>query len=263
MDAALPQPQFLPEPQPRPVRPPRRRGRTTLLIAAAAVLGIVAGTATGYTIQADRAPTPLPMLAQPGLEYPAKSLPEGKEMEPLSAEEDSRVKTDGDLRKLLLPRPSGVRESAVPWTSDGWLSLGGYARDFDSPDYMFGELAGGDLRRVAGASWEQGENRATSIVLAQFQAGASLGAADHAETQHYYMPDDEDGAGNDGDPIKGSGNGRCYIYKVERKAGYLSQYHARAIAHRGDVMLDIDIFDTEPISKKDIRTLAERQLERL
>ncbi|MGW6741983.1 hypothetical protein ACWGDX_14865 [Streptomyces sp. NPDC055025] len=250
-------------PVPGPGRPPRRRGRTTLLIAAAAVLGIVAGTATGYAVQADRAPTPLPALAQPGLAYPATSLPEGKEAEPLSAEEDSRVRTDGDLRKLLLPRPSGARESALTWASDGWLSLDAYVRDFDDPDYMFEDLAGKGFRRAACASWEQGEYRETNIFLVQFRADWSLGAPEHAEGQFAYMPEEEDGAGNPGDPIKGSSNGRYYLYKVEREAGYLPQYHARALAHRGDVMLDINIFDTEPISKKDIRTLAERQLERL
>ncbi|MYZ35782.1 MULTISPECIES: hypothetical protein [unclassified Streptomyces] len=246
-----------------PGRPPRRRGRTALLIAAAAVLGIVAGTATGYAVQADRAPTPLPMLAQPGLAYPAKSLSEGKEPEPLSAEEDSQVRTDGDLRKLLLPRPSGARDNFAPWAMDGWLSLDEYARDFDEPDYMFEDLSGGGFRRAAGASWEQGGYRETNIYLVQFRADWFLGATDHVKGQQAYMPRSENGAGNPGDPIKGSSNGRYYIYDVEREAGYLPQYHARALAQRGDVMLDISIFDTEPISKKDIRTLAERQLERL
>src|SRR5262245_24774374 len=43
----------------------RRRGRTLLLIATAAVLGVVAGTVTGYAVQSDRPPTPLRPLAQP------------------------------------------------------------------------------------------------------------------------------------------------------------------------------------------------------
>ncbi|CAM5228219.1 hypothetical protein SMICM304S_11183 [Streptomyces microflavus] len=36
----------------------------------------------------------------------------------------------------------------------------------------------------------------------------------------------------------------------------------RALA-AGDIMIDINITDSKPISKKDIRVLAERQLERL
>ena len=42
---------------------PRRRGRTTLLIACAALLGAVAGVCTGYVVQADREPTALPPLS--------------------------------------------------------------------------------------------------------------------------------------------------------------------------------------------------------
>lgn len=43
----------------------RRRGRTALLIATAAVLGLVGGACAGYLIQADREPTKLPSLSQP------------------------------------------------------------------------------------------------------------------------------------------------------------------------------------------------------
>ncbi|MFE4371548.1 hypothetical protein ACFRMN_25535 [Streptomyces sp. NPDC056835] len=242
----------------------RRRGRTTLLIAAAAVLGVVAGTATGYAVQAEREPTPLPVLAQPGIGYPAKSLPGGKEAEPLSAKEDTRVRTDGDLRKLLVGKPSGAEEAFPDWLNDGWMSLDMYALDFQEPSVMFQDLTRDGFRRAVGASWTQGENREVNIFLVQFRASYTLGAAVHAEGQRSYMPDDEEySAGNSGDPIKGSGNGRYYLYKPERKAGYLPLYRARAIAHRGDVMVDINMFDTKPISKKDIRTLAERQVERL
>ncbi|PVE06641.1 hypothetical protein [Streptomyces scopuliridis] len=242
----------------------RRRGRTTLLIAAAAVLGIVAGTATGYAVQADREPTPLPLLAQPGVTYPAKSLPKGEEAEPLSAKQDTRVRTDGDLRKLLVGKPSGAEEAFPDWLSDGWMSLDMFAGDFQEPDSVFEDMLKGDFRRAAGASWTQGENRTVNIYLVQFRASYTMGAANHAEGQQSYMPDDDEfSAGNSGDPIKGSGNGRYYLYEPERKAGYLPFYRARAIAYRGDVMVDINMFDAKPISKKDIRTLAERQLERL
>ncbi|MEU2668026.1 hypothetical protein ABZ622_04010 [Streptomyces sp. NPDC007164] len=56
----------------------RPRGRTALLLVAAAVLGIAGGTAVGYDVQAGRAPTPLPVLAQPGLAYPSKALPRAR-----------------------------------------------------------------------------------------------------------------------------------------------------------------------------------------
>ncbi|MFF1500664.1 hypothetical protein ACFVZR_12440 [Streptomyces sp. NPDC058316] len=105
------------------------RGRTALLIAAAAVLGIAGGTAVGYDVQAGRAPTPLPALAQPDLAYPAKALPADKAPDPLPASQDRQVRTDGDLRKLLADRPAGWSEDkAVPGLRDGWLGVDEYAR---------------------------------------------------------------------------------------------------------------------------------------
>lgn len=50
----------IPEVPVKPVARVRRRGRTALLIAAAVVLGLVAGTCAGYLVQADREPTGLP-----------------------------------------------------------------------------------------------------------------------------------------------------------------------------------------------------------
>ncbi|MGX1886422.1 hypothetical protein [Streptomyces sp. NPDC055287] len=241
----------------------RPRGRTTLIIAAAAVLGIVGGGAVGYTVQAERPPVPLPALAQAGLAYPDKALPQGKEPEPLSAKEDRRVRTDGDLRKRLVPKPAGARTADKDWLEDGWVDLASYALDFESEDYMFGELTGADFRRIAAVAWKQDAHREVNVRLVQFRAGPLPGAAEHAEGQHSYMPETEDGAGNGGEALKGSGNGRYYLYKVTRKAGYLPQYRARAIFQRGDVMADINMFDSKKISKSDIRLLAERQLERL
>ncbi|WP_328399097.1 hypothetical protein OHS70_19685 [Streptomyces sp. NBC_00390] len=240
----------------------RPRGRTALIVAVAALLGVVGGTAVGYRVQADREPTPLAALNQPGLAYPAKPLPEGKEPEPLSAADDRQVRADGDLRKLLLRKPSGARDSRSWWLDDGYVNTASYALDFESEDYMFETLVDTGIRRIAATAWEQGAYRETTIRLVQFNSAP--GAIEHAEGQREYMPEkDEYGAGNDGDPLKGSGNGRYYIYKPQYKAGYLPYHRARAVFQRGDVMVDINIFDTRSISKKDIRTLAERQLERM
>jgi hypothetical protein len=262
--AVVPAPVAGPEPGPVSASvKPRPRGRTTLLIAAAAVLGIAGGTAVGYGVQADRAPTPLPALSQPNLAYPAKALPADKVPDPLPVSQDRQRKTEGDLRELLVSKPSGARNARFPFPTKGWMSLDAYAREFESEDYMFERLAEADVRRIAAANWSQGQYRDVGIRLVQFRSGAELGASHHTNGQLGYMPYAKDGAGNEGDPIKGSGNGRYFLYKAVNKPGYLPVYHARAIAQRGDVMFDISIFDTAPISKKDIRTLAERQLERL
>lgn len=253
----------LPEPVAVPVKR-RPRGRTTLIIAAAAFLGIAAGTAAGYGVQAERAPTPLTALSQPGLGYPAKALPADQAPDPLPASQDRQVRTDGDLRKLLIPRPAGWSENKnALFARDGWMGLGEYALDFEDEGFMFSRLLESDFRRVAAADWKKGAHRTASVWLVQFRSGVTTGAADHAAAQRAYMPDEKNGAGNEGDAIKGSLDGRYYVYKARATPGYLPLYRARAVFERGDVMAEINMFDTEPISKKDIRTLAERQLERL
>ncbi|MEE4493981.1 hypothetical protein [Streptomyces sp. BE230] len=251
-----------PGPQAVPVKR-RPRGRTTLIVAAAALLGIAGGTAVGYGVQAERAPTPLTALSQPDLAYPAKALPAGQAPDPLPASQDRRVHTDGDLRKLVAPRPAGWQDdkSLAVYDKDGWLEVEDYALEFEDEDYMYSDLLETDVRRVAAKAWKKGEYRTAAVYLVQFHSGAA--AAAHAEGQRLYMPDAEHGAGNEGSALKGSGTGRYYVFPAERKAGYLPLYHARAIFHRGDVMVDIHIYDSASISKKDIRTMAERQLERL
>ncbi|QIQ04070.1 hypothetical protein [Streptomyces liangshanensis] len=239
-------------------KPPRRRGRTTLIVGVAALLGAVAGTATGYTIQADRPPTALPPLSQPGLAYPAKALPAGTKVKALSAEEDSQVRTDGDLRKLLLGKPEGVREAPSDYIVDGWSQLPLYTGEAERPSAMFGFLAGLDFRRVAATSWDQPGDHVTNIDLVQFGPGPNFGARDLADDQTAYS----ESLGGPGEPIKNSSNGHYWVFKARHEAGFLP-YYARALAHRGDVVVDINIFDSKPIAASEIRDLAERQLERL
>ncbi|MFD3946308.1 hypothetical protein [Streptomyces sp. NPDC058579] len=242
--------------------PPRRRrtGRTVGLIAVAAVLGLVGGTAVGYGIQADREPTPLPALNQPGLAYP-KPLPKGQKPVALPASEDRKVKTDGDLRKLLVPKPAGAKKSEFG-DIDGWVTVPAYADEFRNPGGALGDQLERGVRRIAATSWQTGSHRETTVRLVQYRSNDALGAQEHAEGQMEYMPD-EDFARSEGEPIKGSANGRYYVFPVERKAGYLDLYEARAYFHRGDIMAAIFIIDSKKISAADIRSLAEKQLGRL
>ncbi|MFG2642305.1 hypothetical protein ACGFYP_15215 [Streptomyces sp. NPDC048370] len=242
--------------------PPRRRrtGRTVGLIAVAAVLGLVGGTAVGYGIQAEREPTPLPALNQPDLAYP-KPLPKGQAPVALPASEDRRAKTDGDLRKLLVPRPAGAKDTLFG-DRDGWKTVPSYAREFQDPGGALNYQLGNDVRRIATASWQTGKYRTTEITLVQYRPSDFDGARDHAESQMDYMPD-KDYARSEGEPIKGSANGRSYVFPVEREAGYLDRYQARAYFHRGDIMAVIFMFDTKKISANDIRSVAEKQLGRL
>ncbi|KIF75784.1 hypothetical protein QR77_21620 [Streptomyces sp. 150FB] len=262
-----PEPAGPPEP-PRPAFAPvaplprRRRGRTALIIAVAAVFGIVGGTATGYAVQADRPPTPLAALSQPDLAYPAKPLPPGKAADALSSDGTGLVKTDGDLRKLLLSKPAGARYSKAPWIVDGWSSLTTYAAGAGSPDMMFEFLADKELRRIASRSWDSDGNRQSSIDLLQFRAGDSNGGLDFLTDQMSFVtaPVSDGGTGSGGKPIGDSDTDSFWLYP---QPGSLPFYRARALAQRGGVVMDINVFDTEPISEKYIRTLAERQLERL
>lgn len=240
------------------VRPPRRTGRTVALIAVAAVLGIVGGTAVGYGVQAQREPTALPALNQPDLVYPAKPLPKGQEPEPLSAARDRGLRTEGDLRKLLLASPAGAKRTE--WTpADGWLSVMAYAEDFEQPSDAFEYLVRNEVRRIASTSWRTGRYKTTQINLVQFRDDSGLSAAEHADGQRRFRTEDS----GYGQPIKGSAEGRTYLLPVDRKAGYLDFYEARAVFHRGDVMVEIFVSDTKKISQKEITSLAERQLERL
>ncbi|WP_415949855.1 hypothetical protein [Streptomyces sp. KLOTTS4A1] len=252
-----------PEPAaPEPERPGRRRGRTTALVLAAALLGLAGGTAYGYTVQADREPTPLPALAQSRLAYPDEASKEAKDAAGMS-------KTDKDLRNLLVSKPKGARVADHPvfqggaMPQDGWMPVRAYLEEYKSPSSMLEDLTVRGIRRVAAADWDKGEYRTIAVRLVQFRPGAETGAIEHARGQLAYMPYDEGGAGSEGHALKGSAEGRAFIYPVERKPGYLPNYEARAIAYRGDVVVDIHIFDTKPIKLKEIRSLAEKQVGRL
>ncbi|MFJ8230496.1 hypothetical protein ACIQ9E_11145 [Streptomyces sp. NPDC094448] len=259
---APPEAPDVPEPvvpdAPARVRP---RGATALLLAVAAVVGISAGTAVGYGVQAGREPEPLPALSQPGLAYPAKPLPAGQGPAPLSAAEDRGVRTNGDLRKLLVDRPAGARNAPVEWLDDNWADLGLYAYQYEGADAVLFDLLQEEVRRIAGASWEKG-NRTYEVHLLQFRS--ARGASQYGESVHEYPAEAEkESTGSPGDALSGSGNGRYYILKPEREPGYKPLYQAQAVIQRGDVLADLTIWDTSPIGKNDIRILAERQLERL
>ncbi|MFE0629765.1 hypothetical protein ACFW3D_22725 [Streptomyces sp. NPDC058864] len=261
-DTPVPE-QVAPVPDGPPVRPPRRRGRTTLLIACAAVLGVLAGAGAGYKIQYDRPETPLPPLAQPKPVQPKGAAPAAK---PLTAAEDTLVTYDGDLRKLLLKRPKGAKDLDGTSGHDHWLSLYDYADSFEEPDHMFGELNGNDFRRAAVSMWRTGgyaTTTTTEVRLVQFRDETDTYTDDMFDGQQGYMAGKKF-AGNTGSAIPGSFDGRVWVYsRPWRKAGYLPLYTARALARKGTVMMDIWVYSERPIKKSTIMSLGERQWERL
>ncbi|MFB7460205.1 hypothetical protein [Streptomyces sp. NPDC056188] len=234
----------------------RRRGRTVLLVATAAVLGAVAGTCTGYLIQADREPTRLPSLSQPTL-----ARAKGPAPEPLSAAQDRRVRTDGDLRKLLLPRPSGARDVPFPPGHDGWLSLAEYAGTYKRPEVAFQNQVKSEFRRAAVTTWRTNDTHSVEIHLVQYHQEEDVAAIEQMDNGTYWAERD---SGNRSWPVPGTGDGRAYVDSTpDRKPGYLPVYSAEAHAWRGDIAMDIYVYDTKPVSKKEIMSLAERQVGRL
>ncbi|UXY28414.1 hypothetical protein [Streptomyces sp. HUAS TT20] len=230
---------------------PRRRGRTALLLASAGVLGLVAGACTGYLIQADRKPTALPSLSQPVL---AQAKGEGPE--PLSAAQDHKVKTDGDLRKLLIAPPKGAKKPPFGPGEDGWLNMAEYASQLKNSDTEFVSLATSEFRRAVSTTWAEHGNQFMDIRLVQFHQEEDLGAQDRANGWNV--------DGTHSWSIPGTGDGMVYVdTEPERKPGYMPLYKAQAHAWRGDIAMEIWIYDTKPISKSRIMDLAKRQMERL
>ncbi|MFC3573218.1 hypothetical protein ACFOZ0_07980 [Streptomyces yaanensis] len=233
----------------------RRRGRTALLIAAAAVLGVVAGTCAGYVVQAGREPTALPPLSQPVL-----AQAKGKGPEPLSAAQDRRLRTDGDLRKLLLKRPSGARDLPYPQGRDGWMNLAEYAEDFSRPDGAFKHEISNEFRRAAVTGWRVGSTYHVEVRLVQYRQEEQLGAAESAENAHYWAGNK---GGTDSLAIPGTGDGMVYVHTRPETEFGVPLYSAEAHARRGDIALEIWVYDTKPIPKEKIMDLAKRQVGRL
>jgi hypothetical protein len=221
----------------------------------AAVLGVVAGTCTGYVVQAGRKPTPLPPLSQPVVKQ-AKG-----EAEPLSAAQDPRVKTNGDLRKLLVDRPKGARDNPLAPRGDGWWTLAQYAERYKAPGDAFANELSNEFRRVAVTSWRTNDTHAVEVHLVQYRQQEQMGAIENADNGTYWAERDVKGHSW---PIPGTGDGMAYAAtKPDREPGYVPVYGAEAHAWRGDISMEIYILDTKPITKKEIMSLAERQLERL
>ncbi len=246
---------------------PRRRGlRTALLLAAAVLAGALGGVTYGYHEQAGEPPTPLPPLNQPGLAHPRKPLPADEVPEPLSAAQDRRVKTDGDLRELLVSRPDGTTDAELGYGGEGWLAPYEVAADSGAADGLLGFMLEHGLRRTAFTSWQEEGATTTSVVMVhlfQFRNDATAGSVDYLEAQQTYSSIGVDGRVRSV-PLEGSANGRAYFPDTPfEEAGLPPLYQAIALARRGDIVVEIYWIDGAPVEEKDLTRLAERQLERL
>ncbi|MFK0169047.1 hypothetical protein ACIQU5_09605 [Streptomyces sp. NPDC090306] len=238
-----------------PAAPKRRRGlRTTLLVATAAVLGVVAGTCTGYLVQADREPTKLPPLSQPVVKQ-AKG-----EVEKASAAHDHQVKTEGDLRDLLLKKPKGTQSVPNGLSSDGWLTLEDYADLWSDGTYNWENEASQEFRRSAVAQWKSGY-QIVEINLVQYRQVETLAAGQGSADEVTWRSEDAD---TDSWSIPGTGDGMAFVHNTpDTKAGYLPMYSAEAYAWRGDIAMQVWVYDTKPVPKAKILDLAKRQAAKL
>ncbi|MEU8468725.1 hypothetical protein AB0F30_12540 [Streptomyces sp. NPDC029006] len=236
-------------------RPAGRWGRTPVFLAGAALLGLIAGTCAGYLVQAGRAPTPLPPLSQPTLTQARGPAPE-----PLSAAQDHKVRTDGDLRRLLLKKPAGGRETPYGGDRDGWLELLQVAASYNSPANAYGWQLSQEFRRAATAGWREDGDRTVVIHLFQYRQEDTFGARDAAKGDYISAAE---GGGADSWAIPGTGDGTAYARRTPETAFGGSVYTAEAHAWRGDIAMEIYMYDTHPVPKKTIVDLAKRQMERL
>ncbi|CAM5494432.1 hypothetical protein SAVIM338S_03493 [Streptomyces avidinii] len=236
----------------------RRGGRTVLLIAGAVVLGVLAGAVTGYAVQYDREPTPLAPLAQAGLAYPKALAPDDATTNK-TINANRWHKTDDDLAKLLIEAPGGAKVEGTGYDTVDFVSTA-----FEEPDYMLRNLVRTKVRRLASVSWSEGDS--TFVVVQLLQFNDRDGADDYQVGQSGYMPEKKF-AGNSGAAIPGLPSDLGHVWvdsEADEKPGYLPMRGARAIARRGDIVLDIHLVNNRgKVSESDIMDLAKRQLERL
>jgi hypothetical protein len=71
------------------------------------------------------------------------------------------------------------------------------------------------------------------------------------------------GAGTTAKPLRGTGDGKAILFGEPDTSEGFPLYGAAAVARRGDIVMEVVVFDSQEISEKTIVRLAERQLERL
>ncbi|WP_329456544.1 hypothetical protein [Streptomyces sp. NBC_01497] len=246
--------------QPPPVQgtpgPGTRHGRlrrTLFVVACAAVLGIAAGTAVGYGVQARRPPVPLGTLAQASVAYPAKA---GGTASPLPVSQDAGARTSGDLRTALVPAPAGATAHHDPDDLDGWLSLPGYAEQYSNPSSVFKTFSGFRFRRAADVHWTQEGKPSVEVLLVQLQPGTDQYASQWVDRQRRL-------AGDATTPVEGSTNGFLLPTTTLAGAGHPDLHQVMVLASRGDTLMEIYLYDPKEINTEDVQALARRQLERL
>ncbi|MEE4545738.1 hypothetical protein V2S66_27685 [Streptomyces sp. V4-01] len=252
---AAPEPAATPWPAPPPPSyEPRRRGRTTLLIAAAAVLGVLAGGGLGYRIQDQRAPTPLPPLAGAP---PAQPKGAGTAAAALPAAQDRDAVFQGDLLTLLMPTPKGGKQK-----DRGWVSLIDFAEQYERPAAAFTDFARNDFRRAADVAWLAGAHTRYHVTLAQFRDEAAPHTPEELLDQGTYA--DENSKLGDSVQIPATMDGKVWPSAAPyRDPGYEPDYFSLGVARVGDIYVEVTVDSTRPVTSSVVMAVIKTQLERL
>jgi hypothetical protein len=240
-------------PPPEPYRP-MARSRLTLVIAAAAVLGVLAGAGAGYQVQRGRKPTPLPPLvaaapAQPEGVAPARPAPKRAD--------DRNAVYEADLLKLILPTPKGAEQR-----ERHWVSQAEEADKYYDPASEYGELGQNGFRRAAVARWSVGKPKATDteISLTQFRDDQSPYTAQ-------MLRENEDGDGGHQDyatPIPGTEDGEVMpSAEPYGEKGGLKVYVGMGLARVGNIYVEVYVTGVRPVSRNAVLSVITKQLERM
>jgi hypothetical protein len=244
-----------PGPHP-PTEPPYRpmpRRKLTLLVAAALVLGVLAGGGAGYAVQSGRPATPLPPLVAAGPTQPAGSAPTPPA--PRAADDRNAV-YDGNLLKLLLPVPDGASHGERNWVTQSELAeqLGTYE--------AFEELNERGFRRAVQGSWDAGRDDAvhTDIALTQYRDDTSVFTEQALRDAVAATDFDHQQRGV---PLPGTVDGTVMASTSPYDEDDVRIYVGQAYARVGNIFVEVYISSLSPVTGKDLRSVITKQLERL
>lgn len=155
---------------------PKRRLSSGKLFAGALALGVLGGVGTGYAIQASRPATPLPPLAGTQPKYAPSGVYQGIAPAALPASQDDATRTDGDLTKLLLPKPSGASDTDSTWT-DQMIDVAqdAFLCDNDQSQCYVTDYDDG-VEAVADTEWTTSDGFFVEIRMFRFRPGESTSA---------------------------------------------------------------------------------------